>query len=148
MRFERMNFDHLLGTEGFSDQMLKNHFTLYGGYVDNTNALADHLGSLAKAGKLGDPEYAELTRRFGWEFNGMRLHEFYFANMTKSGGAPDGRSKLHEAIVQHFQGLPESLFRSEWRWIQTSSFMKGFEKRSNVGNRSRQLLKPAIIGHI
>ena len=77
------NFDHLLGTPGFSDQLLKNHFTLYQGYVTNTNKLADDLASAEKAGWIGTPGYAELKRRLGWEFNGMRLHEYYFGNMTK-----------------------------------------------------------------
>jgi superoxide dismutase, Fe-Mn family len=79
------NFEHLLGTAGFSDQLLKNHFTLYEGYVKNTNAIQEKL----KNGVVpaGTPEYAELKRRFGWEWNGMRLHELYFANMTKGGKA-------------------------------------------------------------
>ncbi len=81
------NYDRLLGTSGFSDSLLKNHFALYQGYVKNTNTLAETLAEAVKAGKAGTPEYAELKRRFGWEFNGMRLHELYFENMTKSGAA-------------------------------------------------------------
>ncbi|MDD2472084.1 MAG: Fe-Mn family superoxide dismutase, partial [Dehalococcoidales bacterium] len=30
-------------------------------------------------------EFAELKRRFGFEFNGMRLHELYFGNLGVSG---------------------------------------------------------------
>jgi len=37
---------------------------------------------MLKDGKVGTPEYAELKRRFGWEFNGMRLHEYYFENLA------------------------------------------------------------------
>ena len=83
MTFEPKNYDYLLGTAGFSDKLLKNHFTLYQGYVKNVNMLVRELESLLKEGKAGTPGYAELTRRFGWEFNGMRLHELYFGNMTK-----------------------------------------------------------------
>ena len=36
---------------------------------------------MLKEGKTGTPEYAELKRRFGFEFNGMRLHEYYFGNL-------------------------------------------------------------------
>lgn len=86
MSYESKNYDHLLGTGGFSDQLLKNHFTLYQGYVTNTNKALEILSSLEKEGKTGISEYAEIKRRFGWEFNGMRLHEYYFGNM-KSGGA-------------------------------------------------------------
>ena len=72
-------FDQLLGLNGFSDTMLKNHFTLYEGYVTNTNKLLD----LLKTKEGGTPEYNELKRRYGWEWNGMRLHELYFGNLTK-----------------------------------------------------------------
>ena len=27
------------------------------------------------------PTYSELTRRLGFEYNGMVLHEYYFANL-------------------------------------------------------------------
>ena len=87
MAYEAKNFDGLLGMEGFSDALLKNHFTLYQGYVTNTNKLSDSLLAMAKEGKAGTPEYAEMKRRFGWEFNGMRLHELYFGNMKKGGSA-------------------------------------------------------------
>jgi Fe-Mn family superoxide dismutase len=75
------DFSRLLGTPGFSDTLLNNHFTLYQGYVTNTNKLID----LLKDKEAGTPEYAELHRRFGWEWNGMRLHELYFGNLGKHG---------------------------------------------------------------
>ncbi len=73
------DFSHLLGTPGMSDTLLNNHFTLYQGYVTNTNKLID----LLKTKEVGTPEYGELHRRFGWEWNGMRLHELYFGNIGK-----------------------------------------------------------------
>ena len=51
---------------------------------------------------LGTPEFAELNRRLGWEFNGMRLHELYFGNLTKTVRAIDVGSSLHAAIVKEF----------------------------------------------
>jgi Fe-Mn family superoxide dismutase len=101
MAFEAKNFDVLLGAAGFSDTLLKNHFTLYQGYVANTNKLYDLLAAMLKEGKNAAPEYAELKRRFGWEFNGMRLHELYFGNMVK-GGKKLADSKLMKMIVQDF----------------------------------------------
>jgi len=100
--YEPKNFDHLLGTKGFSDQLLKNHFTLYQGYVTNTNKLADALSTLLKEGRIGAPEYAEIKRRFGWEFNGMRLHEYYFGNMTKTSAELDKNSKFAKKLVEDF----------------------------------------------
>ncbi|MCP8317597.1 MAG: superoxide dismutase [archaeon] len=101
MVYEPKNFDHLLGTKGFSDQLLKNHFTLYQGYVTNTNKLAEALNILLKEGKTG-PDYAELKRRFGWEFNGMKLHEYYFGNMIKDGKEPDRNSKFFKKVLEDF----------------------------------------------
>ncbi len=102
MAYEAKNFDRLLGTAGFSDTLLNNHFTLYKGYVANTNKLAEELDALLKEGKSGTPQYAELSRRFGWEFNGMRLHEYYFGNMVRGGSVPDKGSHLFAKIVQEF----------------------------------------------
>lgn len=102
MTYEPKNFDNLLGLEGFSDTMLKNHFTLYQGYVTNTNKLADALSAMAKEGKTSTPEYAELKRRFGWEFNGMRLHELYFGNLVKGGKPLAGSGKLAKQLTIDF----------------------------------------------
>jgi Fe-Mn family superoxide dismutase len=90
------DFSHLLGIEGFSDALLNNHFTLYQGYVTNTNKLVD----LMKTSEPGSPEFNELHRRFGWEWNGMRLHELYFSNMVKGGVQLSDRTlkkKIEEA---------------------------------------------------
>jgi superoxide dismutase, Fe-Mn family len=105
MKYEPRNFEHLLGTEAFSNNLLNNHFTLYKGYVTNTNKLAEILDALLKEGKLATPEYAELSRRFGWEFNGMRLHEYYFENMIKGGVKLDPGSPLGTAIAKEFGSL-------------------------------------------
>ena len=102
MAYEAKNFESLLGTKGFGDQLLKNHFTLYQGYVTNTNKVADALAGMAKEGKTTAPEYAELKRRFGWEFNGMRLHEYYFDNIIKGGKALDKNTNLYKKIVADF----------------------------------------------
>lgn len=79
--YEPKDFSHLLGMTGMSDALLTNHFTLYQGYVKQTNVLVEKFKTL----EAGTPEYAELHRRFGWEWNGMRLHELYFGNMAKEG---------------------------------------------------------------
>jgi Fe-Mn family superoxide dismutase len=77
------DFSHLFGISGMSDALLNNHFTLYQGYVTNTNKLME----LMKGKEAGTPEFAELHRRFGWEWNGMRLHELYFGTIAKHGVA-------------------------------------------------------------
>jgi Fe-Mn family superoxide dismutase len=99
MIYKAKDYNGLIGMEGFSETLLKNHFTLYQGYVNNTNKLQELLISKPKDGT--NPEFAELKRRFGWEFNGMRLHEYYFENL--GGKAPLNKSgtlakKLSEAF--------------------------------------------------
>jgi superoxide dismutase, Fe-Mn family len=85
MAYVAKDFSFLLGMSGFSDTLLKNHFTLYQGYVTNTNKLMELLAGIVKEGKEATPEFGELKRRLGWEFNGMRLHELYFANLGGKG---------------------------------------------------------------
>ena len=81
MSYTAKDYTDLIGMEGFSETLLRNHFTLYQGYVTNTNKLLDLLAAMLKEGKVGTPEYSELKRRMGFEFNGMRLHEYYFENL-------------------------------------------------------------------
>ena len=102
MAYEAKNFERLIGLNGFSDQLLKNHFILYQGYVNNTNKLDEILKGFEKEGKFRTPEFAELNRRFGWEFNGMRLHEYYFENLAKEPGEMDKNSELFKKIIQEF----------------------------------------------
>ena len=85
MPYTAKDYGKLIGMKGFSETLLKNHFTLYQGYVTNTNKVWDALQAMLKDGKTATPEYAELKRRFGWEFNGMRLHELYFENLGGNG---------------------------------------------------------------
>ena len=101
MTYNAKDYSRLIGMAGFSDTLLKNHFTLYQGYVTNTNKLSDTLGQLLKEGKTGTPEYAELKRRFGWEFNGMRLHEYYFENLGGKGNI-NKTGHLYKKLVESF----------------------------------------------
>jgi len=101
MPYAAKDYGKLLGLEGFSETLLKNHFTLYQGYVTNTNKLMDTLGAMLAEGKTATPEYAELKRRFGWEWNGMRLHEFYFENLGGK-GALEPSSRLSKALAAEF----------------------------------------------
>lgn len=114
MPYEAKNFERILGTKGFSDTMLKNHFTLYQGYVANTNKIEEALRTYLKEGKTTSPEYAEMKRRIAWEFNGMRLHELYFENMTKSANILDKNSKLFKKIIEELESFEvwETAFRA------------------------------------
>ena len=86
MAYEARKFD-LKGLQGISDETLELHFKLYAGYVKGTNTLNERIEEFLKDGKVDQeemPAYSELTRRLGFEYNGMVLHEYYFENLTRS----------------------------------------------------------------
>ena len=102
IHYQPQNFDFLLGATGFSDELLKNHFKLYEGYVKNTNELIDTFASYEDSDRSKDQAFADHKRRFAWEFNGMRLHEYYFGNMTKNFMLPNPENRLSEKISEDF----------------------------------------------
>ena len=101
MAYEAKDYGKLLGMQGFSDTLLNNHFTLYKGYVTNTNKVIDTLAAMVKEDKTAAYEFAELKRRLGWEFNGMRLHEYYFENLGGNSALDQG-GKLGKLVTAGF----------------------------------------------
>lgn len=101
IEYQPKDFSHLLGMPGFTEDLLKMHFTLYGGYVKNTNLLIQLLHDYTLEGKDRDYPFQAIKRRFGWEFDGMRLHELYFGNL--GGRKPlDRQAALYRLIVRDF----------------------------------------------
>src|SRR5438270_619727 len=89
--YKARQFD-LAGLQGISDETLEVHFKLYEGYVKETNKLSERIAEFIRDGNVDQeemPAYSELTRRLGFEFNGMVLHEYYFDNLQKGGGLGD-----------------------------------------------------------
>lgn len=106
--FAARDFTALVGTPGFSPILLENHFKLYQGYVKNAGSLLEELDRLRKDGKERTPAFAESKRRFGWEFNGMRLHELFFENLGgKASLAED--SPLRKRLAVDFGSFDEWL---------------------------------------
>ena len=97
---------NLSGLKGISDQTLEMHFKLYEGYVKETNNLQEKIAAILKDGKVDQeemPAYSELTRRLGFEYNGMVLHEYYFENLKNTGAAkPDRSSAFMKAAEDCF----------------------------------------------
>lgn len=116
MAYQAKDYSGLLGMPGFSENLLKNHFTLYQGYVNNTNKLLETIAQMVKEGKAGTPEFAELKRRLGWEWNGMRLHEYYFENLGGKEALPPG-SPLYAKIVENFGSY--ELWEKEFKAVGT-----------------------------
>ena len=97
---------NLSGLNGISDETLEMHFKLYEGYVKETNKLTEKISEFLKDGRVDQeemPAYSELTRRLGFEYNGMVLHEYYFGNMKREGtGSPDKSSNFLKAAETSF----------------------------------------------
>src|ERR687894_2991451 len=92
----------LSGLEGISDQTLEMHFKLYEGYVKETNRLTEKIKELLATGQIDQeemPAYSELTRRLGFEYNGMVLHEFYFGNLRRGGSDPPTGSGAFGQVI-------------------------------------------------
>ena len=82
---------------GLHPTLLSMHITLYEGYVKNTNALLEALDTV-------DPSsiaFGALKRRFGWEYDGMVLHERYFEALGPAFPLPS-TDPLYQAIVDSF----------------------------------------------
>ena len=93
----------LSGLQGISDNTLTVHFGLYEGYVKNTNLLNEQISDMVEGGQASaaNPQFAELSRRLGFEYNGMRLHEYYFDNLTSDGGGSPSTT-LSDALASSF----------------------------------------------
>jgi Fe-Mn family superoxide dismutase len=96
----------LSGLSGISDKTLEMHFKLYEGYVKETNRLTERIAEFRRDGTIDQeemPAFSELTRRLGFEYNGMVLHELYFGNMRRGGGGdPAAKSPFRQAAESAF----------------------------------------------
>jgi len=103
--YTEQKFDHLRGLEGISDDQVKEHLSLYTGYVAQVNALNEELAELRGRGRASgrDHEFAELTRRLGFEYNGMILHEYYFSNLRPNAEPkPASTLKIIQRLAESF----------------------------------------------
>ena len=103
---------NLRGLQGISDKTVNLHLSLYEGYVKATNMLQGKITEFLKDGKVDQeelPAYSELTRRLGFEYNGMVLHEYYFDNLTP-------QASVKPESTSSFLRRAEASFGSYERW--------------------------------
>lgn len=84
-----------------SDEQISDHWSLYKGYVAQTNTLNKELARLAQEGNVGSLMFADRRRRLGFEYNGMVLHEYYFGNL-KAGISEPAKGDLLTALSKSF----------------------------------------------
>ena len=103
-KYTAKDYSRLKGLVGITNDQIEEHLKLYNGYVTRTNALQERLFTMAGAGTF-DNAYQELKRRNGWEWNGMRLHEYYFDNMTPSAKPLEGSNPFAAAVSRQYGSL-------------------------------------------
>lgn len=90
----------LTSLPGLSEKQIAEHVKLYNGYVKNLNELNARLEKMQQDPAADAYVVAELRRRIGFEFNGMRLHDHYFGDLGGNGVLADG--KLKSALASQY----------------------------------------------
>ncbi len=91
---------NLPALDGISPKQLEVHLKLYEGYVTHVNLIQDQIKELKKK-DANQYVINELRRRFAFEFDGMRMHEYYFEQFEgEKGGSPD--SALAKAAAEKY----------------------------------------------
>lgn len=115
-KYEEKKFA-LTNLRGLSDRQITEHLKLYSGYVKNTNGLLEKIDLLQKADNPDTYTIAELRRRLGFEFNGMRLHEYYFDCLGPSTSIDTTQDKPLGASGQ-LKTMLEDQFGSFDNWLK------------------------------
>ena len=98
MQYTEQQFN-LPAMEGLSAKQIEVHLKLYAGYVKNVNAIMAKLEELKQDSEKNALALSELKRRFGFEFDGMRLHELYFETL---GGDGQPVGELVDALAKQW----------------------------------------------
>jgi Fe-Mn family superoxide dismutase len=102
MTYTQKTFD-LPALSGISEEQIKVHLGLYEGYVKHANLIMEKLGAV-RSGELALDPYivAELRRRFAFEFDGMRMHEYYFEQFEGSQTSLGSDNALAQAAAEKY----------------------------------------------
>jgi Fe-Mn family superoxide dismutase len=111
MEYAAKKFD-LPTLDGISDESVKQHLALYEGYVKNFNAIAAKLVEYAADSEKNALALSELIRRKSFEFDGMRLHEYYFEQFEGGPKALDGTSVLGQAMEKAYKTYFQEYFKA------------------------------------
>ncbi len=84
--------------KGISAKTIEDHLKLYTGYVNNTNLILQKIEELSKDSAKNAYELAEVQRRFGFEYDGMRNHEIYFEALSNGAKAISPEGELYKSI--------------------------------------------------
>lgn len=91
---------------GISEEQVKVHLGLYEGYVKHVNLIGEKLAAVRSGELTLDPYIvAELRRRFAFEFDGMRMHEYYFDQFEGGPQALNADSALAKVAGEKYGGV-------------------------------------------
>lgn len=105
-KYEPMKFPDLAEITSIPQGEWEEHLKLYAGYVTNCNTHREKIAALAEAGQAGTPEHQAMVRRLGFEYNGMILHENYFAALKQN---PSAAEKFQAMVVENFGSMEKFL---------------------------------------
>lgn len=88
--------------KGISAKTIEEHLKLYSGYVKNANTILSKIEEYAKDSEANAFVLGELQRRFGFEFDGMRNHEYYFKHFEGGSQNLVGESEIKKAIEEEW----------------------------------------------
>ncbi len=88
--------------KGTSAKTIEEHLKLYAGYVKHANLIREKVDEMKKDAEKNAYALGEVMRRFGFEYNGMRNHEVYFAGFENGPAALSDGSSLKTQIEQGF----------------------------------------------
>ena len=104
--------------KGISRKTVEEHLKLYAGYVKNVNAIYDKLAEYMEDSEKHALALAELQRRFSFEWNGMRNHEYYFASLEGGPRVMSGGASATNA-TNTLKAAIEAEFGSVEKWLAT-----------------------------
>ena len=109
MTYEQKTFD-IPALQGISEQTITEHLGLYAGYVKQVNLIHQKIEELSNDLDGNAYAIAEIQRRLGFEWGGMRNHEYYFAQF-EGGAAPLQDSTLKSKLEDQFGSVDAWLTR-------------------------------------
>lgn len=125
------DYNYLLGNlEGFSDELLKQHFELYNGYIKSVNEINEKIANLKE--KKGNPSYSEYRSLLSFKAfpqNGVVLHEFYFSNLSSKKTSPS--QKLIAFINHEFNSFDECIngLKEAAKSVRSGWVILGYDER-------------------
>lgn len=136
---------------GISQKTIDEHLKLYSGYVKSANLILDKVTELRSTDEeIVKNTYliSELQRRFSFEFDGMRNHEYYFEQFEGGPKSANETSELSEKIKETWGSTDAWLLR-----FKEIAMTRGvgwavlyFDKETNTLNHS--WVEEQHLGHL